>query len=176
LYSVTDSYKRNGVKLGYPNSQTTLFNFCEQFALLDIEEQTPSAKEFYEEQRNKRIGPPRIEERNEQLEQIEKELEEEQNYNWFHRRRKKRSNQLKDWLYQRDMSLGYIVHGSGKCKCCTPPDIVKRNEEIWEQKWNEIQKQINLAKKEHNKDQGHKDRWDREQENFVKWQLKWGFL
>jgi hypothetical protein len=54
---------------------------------------------------------------------------------------------------------------------CTPPEEVERNEEMRKEKWKEICKQRKLTKKE----QEHKDRWDREREQFEKWQLKCGF-
>src|SRR5215208_3296600 len=58
---------------------------------------------------------------------------------------------------------------------CTPPEEVERNEEMREQKWKEICNQRKLTKIT-KKDQQHKDRWDREQENFEKWRMKCGFI
>jgi hypothetical protein len=72
-----------------------------------------------------------------------------------------------------DICFGNIEHGNG-CKCCTSRKIVKQNEEMREQKWKEICKQRKLTKITE-KEQEHKDRWDREQENFEKWRMKCGF-
>jgi hypothetical protein len=58
---------------------------------------------------------------------------------------------------------------------CTSLKEVEQNERIREQKWKEIGKQRKEIKKLTKKEQDRLDRWDREQENFEKWQLKLGF-
>jgi hypothetical protein len=69
-----------------------------------------------------------------------------------------------------DICFGYVEHGNG-CSCCSSKEIVKRNEEIWAQKWKQICKQRRSTKKE----QEYKDRYDREREQFERWAQKWGF-
>jgi hypothetical protein len=81
-------------------------------------------------------------------------------------------------------------HGTGTCKCCTSPKIVKHNEEVWAQKWKEIQRQKRREKKwlllQQLDDDGNDNncngssgndggakRWYRERERFE--DLRWRF-
>jgi hypothetical protein len=150
------SYKFDGLELALTN--------------LEIYDQLPSAKQFYEEKKRQPDESPRVEGENEQLEQLQKELEEEEYYLSTHRKRRKRPDTLKDWLYQIGLATGTIKHGDG-CNCCTSKEIVEQNEEMRRQKWKQICKERKLTKKE----QEHKDRWDNELEQFEKWRMKWGF-
>jgi hypothetical protein len=62
----------------------------------------------------------------------------------------------------------YQYHLSINETPCTPDKIVQQNEKMREQKWKENCKERKLSKIT-KKEQEHKDRWDREQENFEKW-------
>ena len=166
--------KVTGFELGQPNSKSTLLDFCPTYTHQNIDDQLPSAKQFYDEQKNHSINPPRIEKLDPKLELLQKELEDEEDYIWLHRRRRKHSEQLTDWLFELGIKYGTIEHGNG-CKCCTPPEEVKRNEEIRALKWKEICRQRKETKKLTKKEQTWLDRWNREYKQFEKWQKEWGF-
>jgi hypothetical protein len=140
-----------GFELGAPN-----------FSSNAIDDPCPSADKYYENQKNNSLENQQRQ-RDAEINRLIEELEEVENYNLTHRRKKKHP-----WTE-------VIIEHGRNCKCCTPPEIVEENEKIWAQKWKEICKQKRETKKLTTKEKAWQDRWDREYERFKEWQRKWGF-